>query len=534
MSTRRTGTPNVSANLVVLPVSDELRRERFSAVHLDEQPAEVQGWFEANGHDPESDARLNRFIEGLLADPVAQTPAAADAPAAADEPAATDSSPLTLDDEGPSTLELRLQRQERRLAAQPVVLARWFEACADGAEADRRLQAFAARQLDIGPAMPTAKAANNVWRYSPLAIAASALLAVGVAAWWGHSPSDTPVTPQGNAQLAVASPSAGAPTWVGPAAAQAGDAVAGAPERSGSASESDLSHAAPPSAPRAPVSVTAGDPVPASVVVELAPAVAVVEMESMLPSAPVLSLVEQAPTSPALRAAGEIDAESTSWVGTIVPGLELRVVNGYAQLSGTEANPRLRLASDSSVRVDLDRSAVGQGFSTFTIETASGTVSVIGTRYTVQTPGGRTEVATRRGLVQLSCQDGRKKLIAAGQEGSCEAIGDSRLLSHMQALDRPMLPDQVRLTEQEQYHHLRAQLAETSPEAFVATADLVLSRALSDDGLRRVIDAVRIEALCALGWQGPARRAAVAWLQGDGDVGRERVDQIANGECPAG
>ncbi len=515
MNDNRFGPNDPPSNLVVLPVAEGMQRERVSEERLLDQPDPLQGWFEASGQDAAADDRLRRFVDGLLGDMPVEVGASVP-----DEPIPTDE-PSTLDDEGPSTLQIRQARQQRRLAVQPLVLAHWFDAAADGGAADRRLRAFAAQQLR-SPATPRP---SHVRPWMGLAIAACALLAIGVAGWMGRTPGE----PSQPALSLDAGSLAATPTLQPLAEAPLPPAPLPAPVQADPQQQASLPT---PQAP-APLPPSAPEVDRLELAVDEAPQVAIIVEVPAPPVAVELSPVA-APTSPPLSTAGEIDASAVAWRGTVVPGLDLRVDQGFAILGGTEAEPVLNLASDSAVRVDLDRSAVDQGFNTFTIQTSSGTVRVLGTRYTVQTPSGRTEVSTRRGLVQLECQDGRRKLVAAGQSESCEAQADARLLVHMQALDRPDLPDEVRLSEAEQYNYLQEKLLQSSPEAFVATADLMLSRALSSAGLRRVIEAVRVDALCAMGWNGPARRAATNWLESEGTVGRERLSTIAEAGCSEG
>lgn len=521
MSNHRFGPSDPPSNLVVLPMAEDLQRERVSDERIHQQPHTLQSWFEASGQDPAADDRLGSFIDGLLGEPSAETVA---------EGAPLQVEPVTLDDEGPSTLEIRQARQQRRLAAQPLVLMHWFEAAVEGGAADRRLRAFAAQQLQTPVETRSSQLRSSQLRpWIGLAVAACALLAIGVAGWMGRSPVDAeqPTEPPEVSELAsveARDPLVEEPTAPSaqPGQVQPIEQQAALPQLAGMPAPA-LPAPALPAPSFGPVQVGAVE----------APKIAIIEAVPLSIVADVAPTV-LAQTSPSLSTAGEIDASTVPWRGMVVPGLDLKVDQGFGILAGTEAEPLLSLATDSAVRVDLDRSAVAQGFSTFTIQTPSGTVRVLGTRYTVRTPSGRTEVATRRGLVQVECQDGRRKLVAAGQSESCEALADAGLRSHMQALDRPSLPNEVRLTELEQYNHLQRQLANSKPEAFVATADLMLSGALSDNGLRRVIEAVRVDALCALGWNGPARRAATIWLESEGTVGRDRLSSIASGGCDEG
>ncbi|RME20846.1 MAG: hypothetical protein D6798_19500, partial [Deltaproteobacteria bacterium] len=220
-----------------------------------------------------------------------------------------------------------------------------------------------------------------------------------------------------------------------------------------------------------------------------------------------------------------------AWREQVVPGLDLRVDTGFGRLQGTEAAPALVLADDASIRVDIDRSKVRDDFRQFTVHTRSATVTVLGTRYLVETSQGRTHVETRRGLVKVECADGRQQLVAAGQAADCDPVPDVRILAHMQAMDRAPDDSAPLLSLADRYDVLTRLLAGSTPERFIATADVMLARAIADPDYRRVIELARIDAMCALRWDLPARDAAAAWLRDSAPVAVDHADTIARTGC---
>ncbi|MCK6503596.1 hypothetical protein L6R53_09390 [Myxococcota bacterium] len=544
-------------HLTILPLPDEVRRERDREERVAEQPRAVQEWFDATADDRAMDARLRAFAAALV-------PGLDAAPALPDP----DASLATLDDldpisEGGERTEAREDAAARRLARQPVVLQEWYDAAAEGGAQDARLRSFAAellaREVDApelrgedttGSVVPLARARDGRpadphrwtrWGAAALALAAAGLLVLRVL-----SPGQA-TTAEDAARASIGS----APDATGSADVRGDglsspevpplspgelEALALAGESAPTFAEAAWPSPAPtPRAERLPARPGATVPGAApSPVVGTAP-LADGSGSAAIPStpAPTALVVASAPSSPPLLSSGEIEADTSPWRGEVVDGLDLRVDQGFGVLSGTQAAPVLALSNDATVRVDVDRTAVEPDFATFTIRTVSATVRVVGTKYAVSTVGSRTEVSTRRGTVQVECADGRRKLVSEGQSASCEPQADPRLLVHMQALDRPPMLGQAVLTATEQYAHLQRQRQASTPSAFVATADVMLGRALASADLRQALEAVRVDAMCDLGWEGPARRAARAWVEGGGQVERERVERIADQGCEA-
>lgn len=553
-------------NLTILPLPEDVRRERDREERLAEQPRAVQEWFDATAEDRAMDARLRAFAANLL-------------PALADEvePVELEAAQATLDElepggDGAGQVEWREVASARRLARQPLVLQEWFDSAAEGGGQDARLRTFAAellaRELEaraedevaqIRPVVPlrsatagvptaaSAGAASVARRWTRVGVAALALAAAGLLVVRALAPSPAvtgsggPQAPlhavavdDGAAGLALAGPGQPVqavpsidPTELEALAVASGEVPIFAEE----------AWPSPTPAPRvdrrtagpgATVPGQAPSPVVSGPLAQLDPTQA-----PPTSPAPTAALVAAAPTSPPLLSSGEIEADTSPWRGEVVDGVDLRVDKGFGVLSGTQAAPVLALSDDATVRVDVDRAAVDPAFATFTIRTVSATVRVVGTKYTVTTLGSRTEVATRRGTVQVECADGRRKLVSEGQTASCEPQPDPRLLVHMQALDRPPMLGQAALTGAEQYAHLQRQRQASTPSAFVATADVMLGRALASADLRQALEAVRVDAMCDLGWEGPARRAARAWVEGGGQVERERIERIAEEGCEA-
>lgn len=547
-------------HLTILPVPDEVRRERDRETRVSEQPRAVQEWFDATAEDRAMDARLRAFAAALL-------PGSANDPldATGDD---EDETLATLDDlevpaEGGEREEGREAASARRLARQPVVLQEWFDAATEGGEQDARLRAFAADLLvrqargddaSAAPAetgevvtftpatrQPSGRTPWTRWGAAVLALAAAGLLVVrGLPADGPGAASDDERAVVGQVARDAGASATGAGTDVDPAVDPVElDGLLAPPDQAPTFAEAawpavsspsrDLGVPTPDGAragastPRAPSSPIA---TPGALAVATSPTPA-------LPSPSLAVVTAVTPSSPPLLSSGEIEADTSPWRGEVVDGLDLRADRGFGVLSGTQAAPVLALSNDATVRVDVDRAAVDPAFATFTIRTVSATVRVVGTKYSVTTVGSRTEVATRRGTVQVECADGRRKLVSEGQSATCEPQPDPRLLVHMQALDRPPQLGQPALTSGEQYAHLQRQRQASTPSAFVATADVMLSRALASEDLRQALEAVRVDAMCDLGWEGPAKRAARAWVEGGGQVERERIERIAEEGCEA-
>lgn len=482
-------SPPPEDNLVLLPTAAGLLREREAEARLGEQPASVQGWFEATQSDEALDARLRSFLDTLLPDESEER---------SDE-----------DDERPSTLEIRRQRQARRLAAQPRALRAWHEAATDGGARDLRLSARADRLCLAPPLVPR-------WGMRLLAASVALGVGIGLAAWLAREP-ELAVEEAALRSLPPEVPEDG-PAVVFPRPEEEPPALAVRPEPE---VDRALRLAPPPSLrPSLPEAAPAIPAPPGEALAAMEP-----RPEVDGGGAPVTP-----PGSPLLQ--GELDAGSGTARLQPLAGLDLRLDKGTLRLAGTASEPLIVLGPDSSVRVDLDRGRTEPDFARLRVRGYAGQVQVLGTRFTVATPSGGLEVATRKGLVRVDCASGESDLVPASTSRRCEPQADARLLVHMQALDRPAVPGQVRLSPEEQYQHLRGQLKASGGDAFLPTADVMLSRALSDPGLRRAIEAVRVEALCELGWNAQARRAAQAWLAEGQGPGAELLQRVARGECP--
>lgn len=483
--------PPPEDNLVLLPTAAALLREREAEARLGEQPASVQGWFEATQDDEALDARLRSFLDTLLPD---------------EDEARSDE-----EDERPSTLEVRRQRQAHRLAAQPRALRAWHDAATDGGARDLRLSARADRLCQAPSAAPR-------WGMRLLAASVALGVGIGLAARLAQEP-ERAVEEAALRSLPPEVLDEG-PAVISPGVGEEPPGLAVRPEPT----ESDRvpRAAPPPSLRRSPPEVAPALQAP--------PGEALAAVESRVEAdgggAPVVR-----PGSPLLQ--GELDAGSGTARLQPLAGLDLRLDKGTLRLAGTASEPLIVLGPDSSVRVDLDRARTEPDFARLRVRGYAGQVQVLGTRFTVATPSGGLEVATRKGLVRVDCASGESELVPASTSRRCEPQADARLLVHMQALDRPAVPGQVRLSPEEQYQHLRGQLKASGGEAFLPTADVMLSRALSDPGLRRAIEAVRVEALCELGWDAQARRAAQAWLAEGQGPGAELLQRVARGDCPA-
>lgn len=509
--------------LHLLPTDPERARERASEERLADAPHAIQEWFDAHSDQLDQDRRLRLFLSDLAPgdDTVGDTA----------EGTAED----VLDDATPP----------------PPQIGAWLAATAQDPDIDGRLLAFVdglvpapAVDTTLPPSTftpaPLADATTRPSRWQRPAIAAALMLAAASLAL-----QLVPTGPGSTGQVLQArAPQAPAADPVAPAAGDGVAVATPAPQPTTPASS-----AAPPAAPmlasQDALPATAGsiDPQPdpgADPALDAAidppaidPPVEAIVVLTPDP-APPTAQEDLAPTPPPaapLRTAGDILATASAWKGDVVPGLSLRLDRGFGHLDGTEAAPQLVLADGASVRVDLDRDVVASDFQTFTIRTLSATVQVVGTRYSVTTDDGRTVVSTRRGLVRVTCTDGRKQLVSAGQTAACDPHSDTRVLAHMEAMDRPPAGDGGGLRPEDQVAVLRRLMADSSPESFLATTQVMLDRAIADPGYRNALELVRIDAMCALGWAEPARAAARDLRDSNQPLERDRVEALAERGC---
>ncbi|NOY26883.1 MAG: hypothetical protein GXP62_13510 [Oligoflexia bacterium] len=523
--------------LTVLPQQAQVRRARTTENRVARVPASIQDWFDAAGDDPGMDERLRRWLDRLVPDIAPATPA--------DDP------PMA-----------RQRASEERLAEQPLLVQEWFDAVAESPRQDAALRGFVdglapsqsrPPQALSHPASTTQAARRwQTWAWvAGTALAAGGLLALTLHGFMPRGTADSQA-PSETTQLARAqsqrSPALSTykPAAMGahPDQKDADRPGTGRPDKAtgrldtepasdpatlaqGAESGADIGSFAPQQpAHSAPAALT--------VLAKASPGTADQTAAKQAPADETLDLETQPSPPPvvvALRSSGELDATHSPWQGAVVSGLDLRLDAGFGELSGTHSSPLLTLSNDAELSVDLDRVHTDGDFANFTIQTVSATIRVVGTQYTVSTQGGRTRIRTTKGVVQVECTDGHRKLVSAGQQATCSPTPDPRLLLHMQALDRPPVPGQPGLTPIEQYAHLQRLRNTTSPQAFIATADIILARALADEGLRSVVSSVRLDAMCALGWDGPARQSAQAWLDAGGQIDQTHVEAIAAGGC---
>ncbi len=524
--------------LHVLPLPGELSRERASEERLDGAPRAIQDWFDAQADAPGQDSRLRSYAGAL----------------APGEPS----------EEGPAD------------AIDPAVGA-WLAATALAPDQDARLWAFVDQLVPadgarVGEGAPPSSlapapadplvSANGLPRWVRPAVAAALLLAAasfGTSLMTSDQPGGSPgsvpaqsASTQAVAQAAPASVAHGSGSLPSSAAPAGGDPEPSAPSAtvdhaiaavavdsvavdSVAVDSVAADSAQPPGQPQPSiaqplVAAPAASPPEATPALDApAPDTVVIVQAEAEPEQPPTILADAG--SPPLRRTGDIAAHTGAWREEVVPGLDLRLDEGFAHLQGTEASPELLLADDASIRVDIDRSAVRDDFQQFTVRTRSGTVTVLGTRYLVQTTAGRTHVETRRGLVKVSCADGRDKLVAAGQAADCDPVPDTRILTHMQAMDRAPDEGPPLLSTADRYDVLVRLLSGSTPESFIATADVMLDRAIADDDYRKAIELSRIDAMCALAWDEPARDAARAWLRDPAPVALEHVRAIVDTGC---
>lgn len=481
---------NDDRKLTLVPVPGDLARERASADELAEAPRAVQEWYDATAEDAAMDARLRHFLDALAPDE--------------DEDAADDdAADAALDD-----------ASDERVDA-PAEIGAWLAATARDPVSDPRLAVFV-DQLAPAPARPAGWWSRPGTRAVAGLLAAAGLL-LGVRFATQARPQALPAAPA----LTEAQPRPAAPTPLGPPAPRS--ALEEQVEEVASpvvvAEVAPAPPASPVAAPRTPAPRTPG-------------AQGVPETPQATTDAPASPTPQLAAAPPALRTAGDLLAFEQPWSGQVVPGVDLRLERGFGQLSGTQASPLLTIADDTSIRVDVDRSLVDADFDTFTVRTLSATVRVVGTRYEVSSSKGRTTVRTRQGLVRVECADGRAILVAAGQSTTCSPEPDTRVLAHMDAMDRVYSGGPgPRLDTREQYRVLRGLLHGADPSAYLATTEIVLGRAVADAGYRQALEAGRIDAMCALGWEEPAREAARRWMQAEPLVVLDGPSQVAAMGC---
>ncbi|MCB9779406.1 MAG: hypothetical protein H6742_12640 [Alphaproteobacteria bacterium] len=406
--------------LSIVPLPEDLGRERASEERLKEAPLALQEWFDATTEDPHMDARLRAWADSLVPDPDLSVPQ-------------------------------------------------------DHSDDDDVVQLHPGR-----------------WRVATVAVLG--LAAAAAAALFVASLDDAP---QGDI----------APT---PAVADVHEPAA------------------------TPAPVVAPTPAPEPVLAETTPAPEPAPApphdaapHKIAPKSPAPAVAAAPVASPALSER-DVIASGSQWQGELVPGLQLAVEQGQARIEGTRAAPRLVLAADSRVAVDIDRSKVDAEFESFVIQTLSAQVEVLGTRYEVTSAGGRTTVHTERGLVEVRCTDGRTLRVAKGQSATCTPQADPSVLANIQAVDRP---GEDALGAAEHYDFLTGLLARKDARRFLVTAEVMLDQGLEDDELRVSLELARVDAMCDLGWEEPARGAARAWLSGDGSVGREHAQDIARDGC---
>ena len=104
------------------------------------------------------------------------------------------------------------------------------------------------------------------------------------------------------------------------------------------------------------------------------------------------------------------------------PGVHLAYNSGYGELGGTTRSPSIQwIAGKLEVEVEPDRGIQ------LAVLTEEATVRVIGTRFTVEREDAQTVVGVERGKVEVTCSDGERVQLTAGQRHQCASLSPSKL-----------------------------------------------------------------------------------------------------------
>ena len=104
------------------------------------------------------------------------------------------------------------------------------------------------------------------------------------------------------------------------------------------------------------------------------------------------------------------------------PGVHLAYHGGYGELGGTTLSPSIQwITGKLDVEVEPDRGIQ------LAVHTEEATVRVIGTRFTVERENAQTTVGVERGKVEVTCSDGERVQLTAGQQHRCASQSPNML-----------------------------------------------------------------------------------------------------------
>jgi hypothetical protein len=192
-----------------------------------------------------------------------------------------------------------------------------------------------------------------------------------------------------------------------------------------------------------------------------------------------------------LRVSASLDQQAAPSDLAPFPGVHLAYHGGYGELGGTTRSPEIRWISGKlDVEVEPDRGIQ------LSVRTEEALVQVIGTRFTVEREEAHTVVGVDRGKVSVTCSDGEKVFLTAGQEHSCASESPNKLALRA----------------------VRMQQRGAAPQQVLEVVDRGLAHAEPGDAAWSHLSTLRMRALRDAGQPGTARSEALSYLE----AGHER------------
>ncbi len=208
------------------------------------------------------------------------------------------------------------------------------------------------------------------------------------------------------------------------------------------------------------------------------------------------------PRTPAQRPAPlplSADLRSADWQElALAGGVHLRF-RGAGAVEGTSTAPRIAWTA-GALEVEV---TPGLGID-LVVETAEGSVRVVGTGFGVRRDLLGTGVDIRHGRVEVRCGEDDPRLLAADERALCTPVTAAGLLGRARALST----------------------AGASPSVVLEAVDAGLGRADRADPTWAELQFVRVECLAALGRFDEARRAAAEYLGSGHGARRAEVEAL--------